>query len=93
LKRGAGPQHVSLEQADLPAATDPDLVALDGALGALEQFDPRKAKVVESRFFGGLTLEEVAEVLTIAPITIIGDLNHAQAWLYRELAKGAADGR
>src|ERR1700677_3749778 len=59
LKRGAGFQHVSLGQAELPAAaSDPDLIALDDALNALQQFDPRKAKVVELRFFGGLSVEE-----------------------------------
>jgi RNA polymerase sigma-70 factor (ECF subfamily) len=93
LKRGAGFQHVSLEQAEVPAvAGDPDLIALDEALNALEQFDPRKAKVVELRFFGGLSVEETAEALKVSPITVIRDWNNAKAWLYRELAKGAADG-
>ena len=93
LKRGAGFQHVSLEQADLPAlAGDPDLIALDDALNALQQFDPRKARVVELRFFGGLSVEETAEVLKVSPITVIRDWNNARAWLYRELAKGTADG-
>jgi len=93
LKRGAGIHHVPLEQADLSAATDPDLVALDEALDALEQFDHRKAQVVELRFFGGLSVEEVAEVLKVSPITVIRDWNHARAWLYSELAKGASNGR
>jgi RNA polymerase sigma-70 factor, ECF subfamily len=94
LKRGAGFQHVSLEQAELPsAAGDPDLIALDEALNALEQFDWRKAKVVELRFFGGLSVEETAEALKVSPITVIRDWNNAKAWLYRELATGAADGR
>jgi RNA polymerase sigma factor (TIGR02999 family) len=93
LKRGAGFQHVSLEQAELPgAAGDPDLIALDEALNELQQFDPRKAKVVELRFFGGLSVEETAEALKVSPITVIRDWNNAKAWLYRELATGAADG-
>jgi RNA polymerase sigma factor (TIGR02999 family) len=94
LKRGVGFQHVSLEQAELPAAAeDPDLIALDEALNALEQFDSRKAKVVELRFFGGLSVEETAVVLKVSTITVIRDWNNAKAWLYRQLAKGAADGR
>lgn len=92
LKRGAGVPHVSLEEVDLAAAADPDLVALDEALEALEEFDPRKAKVVELRFFGGLSVDEVAEVLKIAPITVIREWNYAKAWLYSALATGAADG-
>jgi RNA polymerase sigma-70 factor, ECF subfamily len=93
LKRGAGFQHVSLEQAELGAgAGDPDLIALDEALNTLEQFDERKAKVVELRFFGGMTVEETAEVLKVSTITVIRDWNNAKAWLYRELAKGTAGG-
>jgi RNA polymerase sigma-70 factor (ECF subfamily) len=94
LKRGAGFQHVSLQQVEVPAAAeDPDLIALDEALNALEQFDSRKAKVVELRFFGGLSVEETAVVLKVSTITVIRDWNNAKAWLYRQLAKGAADGR
>jgi len=94
LKRGAGFQHVSLGQADLQAVPgDPDLIALDEALNALQQFDSRKAKVVELRFFGGLSVEETATVLKVSTITVIRDWNNAKAWLYRELANEAADGR
>ena len=93
LKRGGGVPHVLLGQAELEsAAEDPDLVALDEALDALQQFDPRKAKVVELRFFGGLSVEEAAEVLKVSPITVIRDWNNAKAWLYRELARGPAGG-
>jgi RNA polymerase sigma-70 factor (ECF subfamily) len=93
LKRGAGFQHVPLEGDELPAgAGDPDLIALDEALDALQEFDSRKAKVVELRFFGGLSVEETAEVLKVSPITVIRDWNNAKAWLFRELAKGAAVG-
>jgi RNA polymerase sigma factor (TIGR02999 family) len=94
LKRGAGFQHVSLEQAEVPAAAeDPDLIALDEALNTLHRFDSRKAKVVELRFFGGLSVEETAAVLKVSTITVIRDWNNAKAWLYRELANEAADGR
>ncbi len=93
-RRGAGFPHVSLEEIGSPvAAGDPNLIALDDALKALQQFDPRKAKVVELRFFGGLSVEEAAEVLKVSPITIMRDWNNARAWLYRELAKGSADGQ
>jgi RNA polymerase sigma-70 factor, ECF subfamily len=93
-KRGAGVPHVLLEQVELPVVIeDPDLVALDEALDALEQFDPRKAKVVELRFFGGLSVEEAAEVLKVSPITVIRDWNNAKAWLYRELTTGPANGQ
>jgi RNA polymerase sigma factor (TIGR02999 family) len=93
LKRGAGFQHVSLESAEIPAgAGDPDLIALDEALDVLERFDRRKAKVVELRFFGGLSVEETAEVLKVSAITVMRDWTNAKAWLYRELAKGVADG-
>jgi RNA polymerase sigma-70 factor, ECF subfamily len=94
FKRGAGFQHVSVGQADLQAIPgDPDLIALDEALNALQQFDERKAKVVELRFFGGLSVEETADVLKVSTITVIRDWNNAKAWLYRELANEAADGR
>jgi|SRR5581483_6257821 len=92
VKRGGGVPHVPLEQADVPISVNLNLLALDELLNALERFDSRKAKVVELRFFGGLSVEEVAEVLNIAPITVIRDWNHARAWLYTELAKGTGDG-
>ena len=65
----------------------PDLVALDEALVALAELDARKARVVELRFFGGLSVEETAEVLKLAPITVIREWNKAKAWLYRELQR------
>jgi len=94
LKRGAGFQRVPLGEADLSTtAEDPDLIELDDALNALQQFDPRKARVVELRFFGGLSVEEAAEVLKVSPITVTRDWNNARAWLYRELTKEPGDGR
>ena len=93
LKRGAGVQHVSLEQAAiLDAGEDVDFVALDHALTALERLDPRKMQVVEMRFFGGLSVEETAEVLKVSAITVKRDWRSARAWLYRELTGGTVDG-
>jgi RNA polymerase sigma-70 factor, ECF subfamily len=96
LKRGGGARHVSLEEAAVVGgnrAADPggNLVALDDALNALALLDPRKVQVVEMRFFGGLTLEETAEVLKISPVTVRRDLRTAKAWLYRELNGGTGD--
>jgi len=97
LKRGGGAPHVSLEDAAVVGgnrAADPggNLVALDDALNALAQLDPRKVQVVEMRFFGGLTLEETAEVLKVSPVTVRRDLRTAKAWLFRELTGGTDDG-
>jgi RNA polymerase sigma-70 factor (ECF subfamily) len=93
LKRGGGVPHVSLEEAALVGADPvpgpgPDLVALDDALNALSRLDPRKAQVVEMRFFGGLSTDEAAEVLKVSPVTVMRDWNTAKAWLYRELSGG-----
>ena len=63
----------------------PDLIALDEALDRLEKLDPRKSKVVELRFFGGLSVEETAGVLNVSPFTVIRDWNFAKAWLHRAL--------
>ena len=62
-----------------------DLVALDDAMNALARLDPRKVQVVEMRFFGGLSVEETAEVLKVSPVTVMRDWSSAKAWLYREL--------
>jgi RNA polymerase sigma-70 factor (ECF subfamily) len=86
LKRGAGMQHISLEEVIvLGPERDANLVMLDDAMLALAQFDARKARVVELRFFGGLSVEETAEVLDISSITVMRDWNTARAWLYREM--------
>ena len=61
-------------------------------MNALEQLDPRKVRVVEMRFFGGLSLEETAEVLRVSAATVKRDLRTAKAWLYRELRGGTSDG-
>jgi RNA polymerase sigma-70 factor (ECF subfamily) len=93
LKRGGGVQHVSFEDtAEVGSDRAADLVALDDALHALARVDPRKVQVVEMRFFGGLSVEETAEVLKISPVTVMRDWSTAKAWLYRELTSGATDG-
>jgi RNA polymerase sigma factor (TIGR02999 family) len=90
LKRGRGVQHVSLEEASMVGdGRDADLVALDDAMNALARLDPRKVQVVEMRFFGGLSVEEIAEVLKISTVTVMRDWSTAKAWLYRELTAGA----
>jgi RNA polymerase sigma-70 factor (ECF subfamily) len=89
LKRGGDVPHVSLDEASLVGADDVvDLVALDDAMTALARLDPRKVRVVEMRFFGGLSVEETAEVLGVSPVTVKRDWRAAKAWLYRELVGG-----
>jgi RNA polymerase sigma-70 factor, ECF subfamily len=81
-------QRVSLEEAAVAArGRGPDLVALDDAMNALARIDPRKVQVVEMRFFGGLGVEETAEVLQVSRATVKRDWSMAKAWLYRELAR------
>lgn len=83
---GKAVERVSLEQAfSLAAEIDVDLVALDAALTKLAEFDERKARIVELKFFGGLSAEETAEVLKVAPITVTREWQRAKVWLYREL--------
>jgi RNA polymerase sigma factor (TIGR02999 family) len=91
-KRGGDALRVSLsEAANLPQEQSADLVALDDALQTLERLDPRQARVVELRFFGGLSLEETAEALKVSVITVRRDWSLAEAWLYRELSRGGGD--
>ena len=91
VKRGRGVPHVSLDDVVVVASAGPndeadiDLVALDEALVGLARLDPRKAQIVEMRFFGGLTVEEIGEVLKVAAGTIKRDWRAAKAWLYGEL--------
>src|SRR5215472_12052255 len=93
LKRGGGVRHVSLEEAAVVGGKrTADLVALDDAMKALAQFDRRKERVVEMRFFGGLSVEETAEVLKVSPVTVMRDWSTAKAWLYRELGGKKSDG-
>jgi len=86
-KRGSGVIHVSLEEpAVLAAAPDRSLIALDDALAAFSEIAPRQTRVVELRYFGGLTEEEIASVLDISPRTVRRDWEFARVWLARELA-------
>jgi RNA polymerase sigma factor (TIGR02999 family) len=86
LKRGAGAAHVEYDE-NLVVSTEPraDVMALDEALTALAVLDRRKSEVVELRFFGGLGIEETAEVLKVSPETVKRDWRLAKAWLRREL--------
>lgn len=85
-KRGGEALHVSLSQAaHVPFETAGELVELDEALKTLEEFAPRQSRMVELRFFGGLSLEETAEVLEVSVGTVRRDWSLARAWLYREL--------
>jgi RNA polymerase sigma factor (TIGR02999 family) len=88
-KRGGGAGQVELDEALIPSPErDADLIALDDALTALAAIDPREAKVVELRFFGGMSVEETAEVLQLSGMTVKRDWNHARAWLLQELKRG-----
>lgn len=92
-KRGEGKERISLEAAGAMSRRPArDLVALDDALQSLSQFDERKAKVVELRFFGGMSVEETAEVLNVSSITVMRDWNTARTWLYRELKRDSVHG-
>ncbi|MDT5159277.1 MAG: hypothetical protein QOC99_355 [Acidobacteriota bacterium] len=83
-KRGGGAQRVTLDEtAQVAEGKTTDLVALDEALESLAKFDPRKARVVELRFFGGLNVDETAEVMGIHPNTVIRDWSVARSWLYK----------
>jgi RNA polymerase sigma factor (TIGR02999 family) len=86
LKRGGDVVHVSLEEAPpMSSEASAELIALDDALKTLATFDQRKSRVIELRFFGGLSVEETAEVLNVSPITVMRDWGLAKAWLLREL--------
>ena len=87
-KRGSGAPNLSLDEAiALPERKDLDLVALDDALNSLAKIDPQQARIVELRFFTGLTVEETAEVLGISPATVKRDWVTAKAWLYRDISR------
>lgn len=89
-KRGGAMRRVPLDGADLAGpATDVDLLALDEALTRLARLDPQQSRVVELRFFGGLTLEETAEVMHSSPATVGREWRMAKAWLAAELGRTA----
>jgi RNA polymerase sigma-70 factor (ECF subfamily) len=87
-KHGGGAQRVSLDDARIfsPERSD-DVVALDEALNELAAFDPRKSQIVELRFFGGLSIDEAAEVLSVSPGTVMRDWTLAKAWLRRAMTE------
>ena len=89
-KRGGGAVRVTLVD-DVAVSNEPgrDLVALDDSLEALSKFDERKSRVIEMRFFGGLSVKETAAVLGVSPETVMRDWKLARAWLLRELRREA----
>jgi RNA polymerase sigma-70 factor, ECF subfamily len=92
VKRGGGQQKVSLDEVLLiaPDRTD-ELLAVHEVLSRLEKLDPRQGRIVELRYFGGLTMDETAEVLHVSPKTVMRDWNIAKAWLYGELKERHGD--
>jgi len=87
-KRGGKAAPINLEEVpDVSSARAREMIALDDALKLLAEVDPRKAQVIELRFFGGLTAEETAEVLKVPPDTVLRDWNLARAWLLAELGE------
>jgi RNA polymerase sigma factor (TIGR02999 family) len=92
-KRGGGAVHVSLDDVqELPDSNERDLVVLSDALSGLATFDARMGQVVELRFFGGLTVEETADVLNVSPETVMRDWKTAKAWLLREIRRSGHPG-
>ena len=91
LKRGGGELNVTLEEvAESRERPLDELIALSRALDELERIDERQARVVECRFFGGLTVDETAEVLDVSPSTVDRDWGRAKLWLYREMRRSLA---
>ncbi len=90
-KRGGGREKLEFDEALTPSEQAVDLIALDDALQDLVTFDVRKSRIVELRFFGGLSIEEIGEVLAISPRTIRREWRVAKAWLRREIMKGEPD--
>ena len=88
-KRGGGAQKVSLDEAAVVSAgRSAEVIAVDEALAELESWDPRKGRIVELRFFGGLSIEETAEVMKVSPTTVQREWRAAKAWLYRAISEG-----
>jgi RNA polymerase sigma factor (TIGR02999 family) len=86
LKRGLGKTKISLDKAAIiTSEKDEEILSLNEALIKLDSFDERLSRIVELRFFTGLTIEETAEILSISPTTVKRDWNVAKAWLYREI--------
>jgi len=98
-RRAKGPDGHTIRLADMADAAgvvsdrSRDLVAIDDALRSLAELDSRKAQIVELRFFGGLSLEEIAQVIGLAPITVSREWAKARAWLHREIGDGRRETR
>jgi RNA polymerase sigma factor (TIGR02999 family) len=89
---GVNSCKVTLDEAlDLPQRIDVDVIALDGALNRLSELDPQQSRIVELRFFAGLTIEDTSEVMGISPATVKRDWTSARAWLHREIARSAVE--
>jgi RNA polymerase sigma factor (TIGR02999 family) len=89
-KRGGDATRMNLDEVpDLGSERSRELIALDDALNAMAKMDPRKARVIELRFFAGLSVEETAEVLKVSPDTVFRDWRLARAWLLAEMGSGA----
>jgi RNA polymerase sigma factor (TIGR02999 family) len=89
-KRGGDLTRVAIDAVEIAQEKGADLVALSDALSGLAVFDPRMSQVVELRFFGGLSVEETADVLNVSPETVMRDWKTAKAWLLRELSQQPA---
>ena len=87
-KRGAGAMPITFDETVIGPRETPDLVRLDDALQALAETDARKSRVIELRFFGGFSVDEVAAVLEVSPQTVLRDWRLAKAWLQREMKRG-----
>lgn len=88
-KRGDGAEKISLDEtAVVSAGRSAEVIAVDDALTELESWDPRKGRIVELRFFGGLNIEETAEVLKVSPTTVQREWRSAKAWLYKAIREG-----
>ena len=93
-KRGGGAMTLALDEAvATPQRREIDLVALDDALDGLAKLDERQSRMVELRFFGGLSIEETSEVLGISAPTVKREWASARAWLFREISRGSIDAR
>jgi RNA polymerase sigma-70 factor, ECF subfamily len=91
-KRGGSNQRVDLDEIpDISSRRDPELIAVDDALTELAGLDPRKAKVIELRFFGGLSIEETANVLKVHEQTVLRDLRLARTWLLRQMSRAKSE--
>lgn len=91
-KRGRSVCKLSLEDAKVASrGRDVDVVALDDALNSLAKIDPRQSRVVELRFFAGLSLNEISQAMEIAPATVQRDWTAARAWLYREISRDSSE--